>query len=212
MNRLVPVAAAGVLGLGLVLNAVGDAIYLVQTADGTWQEGSWVNALWPASSLLVGLAAWQPMRLASAPKDHSLRVVIVPVVCGVGAVGLLAYDHFSSLNGMTVALAAVALLLVLVRTALVFAENQRVLAGSRREASPVAAMARAPEDRRVSGSRAVRVSTAASAAPSAAASSATSSTSRRVSASVASVSAVEPATSTAPPAAALAPSSPSGAA
>jgi two-component system cell cycle response regulator len=123
-----------VLGLGLVLNAVGDAIYLVQTADGTWQEGSWVNALWPASSLLVGLAAWQPIRLASAPKDHSLRVVIVPVVCGVGAVGLLAYDHFSSLNGITVALAAVALLLVLVRTALVFAENQRVLAGSRREA------------------------------------------------------------------------------
>src|SRR5829696_5563661 len=123
-----------VLGLGLVLNAVGDAIYLVQTADGTWQEGSWVNALWPASSLLVGLAAWQPIRLASAPKDHSLRVVIVPVVCGVGAVGLLAYDHFSRLNGITVALAAVALLLVLVRTALVLAENQRVLAGSRREA------------------------------------------------------------------------------
>src|SRR5215208_7385284 len=122
------------LGLGLALNAVGDAIYLVQTADGTWQEGSWVNALWPASSLLVGLAAWQPIRLASAPKDHSLRVVIVPVVCGVGAVGLLAYDHFSRLNGITVALAAVTLLLVLVRTALVFAENQRVLAGSRQEA------------------------------------------------------------------------------
>jgi two-component system cell cycle response regulator len=123
-----------VLGLGLALNAVGDAIYLVQTADGTWSDNSWVNALWPASSLLVGLAAWQPIRRASALKDHSLRVVIVPVVCGVGAVGLLAYDHFSSLNGITVALAAVTLLLVLVRTALVFVENQRVLAHSRREA------------------------------------------------------------------------------
>jgi two-component system cell cycle response regulator len=123
-----------VLGLGLALNAVGDAIYLVQTADGTWQENSWVNAFWPASSLLVGLAAWQPIRRASALEDHSLRVVIVPVVCGVGAVGLLAYDHFSSLNGLTVSLAGVTLLLVLVRTALVFAENQRVLAHSRREA------------------------------------------------------------------------------
>ena len=55
-----------VLGLGLALNAVGDAIYLVQTADGTWNDNSWVNALWPASSLLVGLAAWQPIRRASA--------------------------------------------------------------------------------------------------------------------------------------------------
>jgi two-component system, cell cycle response regulator len=123
-----------VLGLGLVLNAAGDGIYLVQTADGTWQEGSWVNALWPASALLVGLAAWQPVKLATASEDHSLRVVIVPVVCGVAAVALLAYDHFSRLNGITVALAAVALLLVLVRTALVFTENQTVLAGSRREA------------------------------------------------------------------------------
>jgi two-component system cell cycle response regulator len=123
-----------VLGLGLALNAVGDAIYLVQTADGTWQDDSWVNAFWPASSLLIGLAAWQPIRRASALKDHSLRVVIVPVVCGLGAVGLLAYDHFSRLNGLTVALSGVTLLLVLVRTALVFAENQRVLAHSRREA------------------------------------------------------------------------------
>jgi two-component system, cell cycle response regulator len=123
-----------VLGLGLALNAVGDAIYLVQTADGTWAADSWVNALWPASSLIVGLAAWQPIKRASALKDQSLRVVIVPVLCGVGAVGLLAYDHFSSLNGITVALAGVTLLLVLVRTALVFAENQHVLAHSRREA------------------------------------------------------------------------------
>jgi two-component system, cell cycle response regulator len=123
-----------VLGVGLVLNAAGDGIYLVQTADGTWSEGTWVNALWPASALLVGLAAWQPMQHASAPKGQSLRVVMVPVVCGLGAVVLLAYDHFSRLNGLTLALAAVTLLLVLVRSAMVFAENQRVLAHSRTEA------------------------------------------------------------------------------
>jgi two-component system cell cycle response regulator len=129
-----PGAAWLVLGLGLVLNAVGDGIYLVQTADGTWVEGSWVNAFWPASALLVGLAAWQPARHATAPKDQNLRVVIVPVVCGLLAVLLLAYDHFSRVNGLTLALAAVTLLLVLVRTALLFTENQRVLAHSRYEA------------------------------------------------------------------------------
>jgi two-component system cell cycle response regulator len=123
-----------VLGLGMVLNAVGDGLYLVQTADGTWQDGTWVSALWPASALLVGLSAWQPARHATASEDQNLRVVIVPVVCGLLAVLLVAYDHFSRLNGLTVALAAVTLLLVLVRTALLFTENQRVLAHSRREA------------------------------------------------------------------------------
>jgi two-component system, cell cycle response regulator len=123
-----------VLGVGLALNAVGDGLYLIQTADGTYQEGSLVDALWPASSLLVGLSAWQTAKLAEAPRDQSLRLVIVPVVCGLLAVVLLAYDHFSKLNGLTVLLAAVTLLLVLMRTALLFAENGRVLAHSREEA------------------------------------------------------------------------------
>ena len=123
-----------VLGVGLALNAVGDGLYLIQTADGTYQEGSFVDALWPASSLLVGLSAWQTAKYARAPRDQSLRLVIVPVVCGLLAVVLLAFDHFSRLNGLTVTLAAVTLLLVLVRTALLFAENGRVLAHSREEA------------------------------------------------------------------------------
>ncbi len=122
------------LGLGLALNAAGDGIYLVQTAAGTYEEGGLVDTLWPASSLLVGAAAWQPMRARATSKEMSLRLVIVPVVCGLAGVGVLAYDHFSRLNGLTVALGALALLLVLVRSALVFAENQRVLARSRREA------------------------------------------------------------------------------
>ena len=93
-----------------------------------------MDALWPASSLLVGLSAWQTAKYARAPRDQSLRLVIVPVVCGLLAVVLLAFDHFSRLNGLTVTLAAVTLLLVLVRTALLFAENGRVLAHSREEA------------------------------------------------------------------------------
>ncbi len=129
-----PGAAWLVLGIGLALNAAGDGWYLVQTADGTYVEGSLVDAMWPASALLVGLSAWQPVKRDSVAKDQSLRLVLVPVVCGLIAVVLLAYDHFSRLNGLTLALTALTLLLVLVRTALVFAENQRVLAGSRREA------------------------------------------------------------------------------
>ena len=51
-------------------------------------------------------------------------MVIVPVVCGVGAVGLLAYDHFSrAQRAHAWRSTGVTLLLVLVRTALVFARE-----------------------------------------------------------------------------------------
>jgi diguanylate cyclase (GGDEF)-like protein len=122
------------LGVGLALNGLGDGIYLAQTYEGTYTEGTLVDAMWPVSALLIGLAAWQKPKLATAQKDTSVRIVIVPVLCGLIAVVLLAYDHFSRLNGFTIALAALTLLLVLVRTALVLVENQRVLARSRHEA------------------------------------------------------------------------------
>jgi diguanylate cyclase (GGDEF)-like protein len=123
-----------VLGLGLALSAVADGIYLVQTAEGTYTDGTLVDTLWPASSLLVGLAAWQPASMRSSSKEESVRAVIVPFVCGLVAVVILAYDHFTRVNGVTLVLAASTLLLVLVRTALIFAENRRVLAHSRGEA------------------------------------------------------------------------------
>src|SRR3954452_24291565 len=73
------------------------------------------------------------MRLARA-KEDALRVVLVPVVCGLAAVGLLAYDHFSRLDGLKVTLRAITLPLAADLTGLVFAEKQRVLAQSRQEA------------------------------------------------------------------------------
>jgi two-component system, cell cycle response regulator len=122
------------LGAGAALNAIADGIYLWQTAEGTYSDGSLLDALWPASTLLVGLSAWQPPKRSQAPSVESMRVVAVPFVCGLVSIGLLAYDHFHRLNGLTLTLTAACLLVVLVRTALVFAENRRVLIHSREEA------------------------------------------------------------------------------
>jgi two-component system, cell cycle response regulator len=122
------------LVLGIALTAVADGIYLVQTAEGTYREGTLLEALWPASTLLVALAAWQPAKLSSGPARQSLRVVLVPFACGLAGIGLLTYDHFDRLNGITLLLTAATLLLVLVRTALVFSENQRMITRSHEEA------------------------------------------------------------------------------
>jgi two-component system, cell cycle response regulator len=115
------------IGLGLALSAVADGVYLMQTIEGTYDNDTLLEALWPMSTLLVGAAAWQPATRAERTTHQSLRVVLVPFASGLAGLILLAYDHFYGVNGVTLALTAAALVLVLVRTALVFSENQRMI-------------------------------------------------------------------------------------
>jgi diguanylate cyclase (GGDEF)-like protein len=46
------------LGAGLLIAAAADSIYLYQVANGTYVEGGWVTATWPASTAVIALAAW----------------------------------------------------------------------------------------------------------------------------------------------------------
>ena len=121
-----------VLGGGLAFTAVADGLYLVQSATDTYVKGSLVDIAWPASALLVAVAAWQPARRHITINDW--LVVTVPVGCGLVAVELLVYDHFEPVNIAAVSLAAWALLLALARMALGFLENQHALHATHREA------------------------------------------------------------------------------
>jgi two-component system cell cycle response regulator len=119
------------LGGGLALSAVADGIYLVQTAKGTYVEGTLLDAAWPASAFLVALAAWTSTKRIAL---HDWVIMAVPVGCGFVAVQLLVYDHFERVNAAAVSLAAWALLLALARMALAFLENQRTLSLTHTEA------------------------------------------------------------------------------
>jgi two-component system cell cycle response regulator len=121
------------LGGGLALSAVADGIYLVQTANDTYVEGTLLDSAWPASVFLVALAAWQRPRNKIA--IHDWVIMAVPVGCGLVAVQLLVYDHFErSGNILSVSLAAWALLLSLARMTLAFLENQHTLSATHTEA------------------------------------------------------------------------------
>ena len=122
------------LGLGLAIAAVADGVYLLQTVEGTYAEGTLLETLWPASALLVGLSAWQPAERVAAATHESLRMVLVPFAAGLTGIGLLTYDHFNRLNNATLILGSVALLFVVVRTALLFYENQRMISRIHEEA------------------------------------------------------------------------------
>jgi two-component system cell cycle response regulator len=121
------------IGGGLALTAVADGLYLVQSAQDQYVQGTLMDIAWPASALLVAVAAWQPARRHITIQDWI--VVAVPVGCGFVAVQLLVYDHFEhSVNVAAVSLAAWALLLALARMALAFLENQRALSQTHTEA------------------------------------------------------------------------------
>jgi hypothetical protein len=60
LTALRPGRAWVLLGLGLVLWAVGDTVYLLQQAAGTYVEGEPVDLSWALGAFLIGAAAWQP--------------------------------------------------------------------------------------------------------------------------------------------------------
>lgn len=116
------------LGGGMLLMAVADGIFLFQAAKETYVEGTVLDALWPAAAMLVGLAAWQPARRQEHVEATGRRAALIPAACGLLALALV------RTGGPASVLAQATLLLVTVRMALAFMENQKMLLVSRREA------------------------------------------------------------------------------
>ena len=122
------------LGAGLLLSAAADAAYLFQVANDAYVEGTLLDAAWPASVLLVGLAAWAPQTERRNFELEGLRVVVVPTACGLLALGLAVAADVSLLGHATTALSLATMLVVTLRMALAFRDNQKMLIDSRSEA------------------------------------------------------------------------------
>src|SRR5215208_1278021 len=120
------------IGGGLAFTAVADGLYLVQGATDEYVPGGLLDLAWPASALLVAMAAWQPARKQIVIRDW--LVIAVPVGGALVAVQLLVYDHFHPVNLAAVSLASWALLMALARLTLAFLENQRTLSEAHGEA------------------------------------------------------------------------------
>jgi two-component system, cell cycle response regulator len=124
----------GLLAVGLLLNGVADSIYLYQSAKGTYVDGTLLDTAWLASTLLLAYAAWMPPRNAEPARLESWRPFAIPTIFAFTAVGVLAYGNGHTVNGLAVVLAVATLFAVIVRMALTFGENLRMLSHSREEA------------------------------------------------------------------------------
>jgi two-component system cell cycle response regulator len=123
------------LGLGALSTAVADAVYLFQSAAGTYVEGTWIDILWPLAMLLVASSAWARDQSRAGLDVAGRPLLAVPAVCALVGTGILVYDHFARLNILAVVLATATLGLVIVRLAVTFRENRRLFELTRQEAT-----------------------------------------------------------------------------
>jgi len=114
---------------------VADSLYLVENANGTYSSGAWFEIGWWLGLLLIGAAAWQPVRPTLEMRaDERLRRIVLPLMFGSAGLGLLVYGCLAHLNPVAVGLAAASLLSVMARTMLTFRDNVAMLRASREEA------------------------------------------------------------------------------
>jgi diguanylate cyclase (GGDEF)-like protein len=131
-----PGRAWAMIGGGLLLFAVADSYYLYLAARGTFVEGTWLDAIWPAGMGLLAIAAWQPR---SRPNTHRaggwpVLAVPLPLALTLASVGVLVYGNFAHINLAALILAFAAVIAALLRLALSFREV-RALSESRRQAT-----------------------------------------------------------------------------
>jgi diguanylate cyclase (GGDEF)-like protein len=134
VTRWRPGRAWGFMAAGLLCNTIGDAIFLYQTAVGTYVEGTFLDLAWPMSLVLIALAAWQTPGRAPRVKLENRALLGTPIVCGLIATGVLVSASQRPEHAITLVLASATIVLVLARTALSFWENARLLEASREEA------------------------------------------------------------------------------
>src|SRR6266498_5033947 len=119
---------------GLLVFSISDCLYLYDTATGSYVYGSPTDLGWIAGGLLLAWAAWQPQSRSSAARVDGWPLLAAPAVFGLAALGVFLYDHEHRINPLSLALASAAILAVIARMALTFAENMKMIAESRGEA------------------------------------------------------------------------------
>jgi diguanylate cyclase (GGDEF)-like protein len=110
-----------------------DAVYLVQSANGTYVAGTWLDSFWPLGMLLFALAAWQP---AGATPESAVgsRDLVLPVAFSALAVALLAAHLVSPVSAVGAGLALGAIVTMMLRFALTQKEKATLLAAAHRDA------------------------------------------------------------------------------
>ncbi|HEV2998445.1 MAG TPA: diguanylate cyclase [Solirubrobacteraceae bacterium] len=123
------------IGASFLISGVGDAIYLFQTANASYREGAPLECLWPFASLLLALAAWTPWPAQERRPLKVWRLMAVPTISLLAAVGVLAYGNVHHRLALSVLiLAMVTAVAVGAHLMVTVYENVQMLTSSQRQA------------------------------------------------------------------------------
>jgi two-component system, cell cycle response regulator len=123
----------GRLATGFAAIAVVDGLFLFLVSHGVDTDGTIFDILWPAATLLLASSAWRPSR-GYRLRVGGWRILVLPSAFGLAAVGVLVVAQFLEVPAVAIGLAAATLVTAIVRMALTFHENLRMVEASRRDA------------------------------------------------------------------------------
>jgi diguanylate cyclase (GGDEF)-like protein len=128
-----PGRVLGTVAVGLALSSVADGLSLYSSASGN-SGASAFDALWPASAVVLGWAAWQPARPSAVIGLQGRRLLVFPMGFAVAALGLLVLQQARPLKDAAYVLAVLTIAGAIVRMGLTFSENLHLVDRSRHEA------------------------------------------------------------------------------
>ena len=111
------------IALGFMVMAVADAVYLFQEAHGGYVVGTPLDTLWLLAVLVLALGAWQPDGEGVSDRHSLGAVMAAPILCGLAAIGVLAYGSVEGIVGASTWLSVATLVAVLLRLLATAREN-----------------------------------------------------------------------------------------
>ena len=122
------------LGMGLVIFAAADSVYVLRVTSGTYVTGTPLDSLWLIGAFFMVIAAWQGLSARARLSPRIQATNIVPALFVVSSLGIVVYaTAFPGQFFLGVALATTTLVIALARSTYAF-RQLRALADSKREA------------------------------------------------------------------------------
>lgn len=123
------------LGLGMVVFAAGDSVYLYQLMKETYVVGGLLDLSWTLAAFMMLIAATRQGDASVQLRGEASQWLFLPTaLLSTVALAVLGWSHFHSVGDLAVFLALGASFLTVAQLGLAFAENSRLMLRSEKEA------------------------------------------------------------------------------
>ncbi|HSZ37420.1 MAG TPA: diguanylate cyclase, partial [Acidimicrobiales bacterium] len=122
------------LAAGCALLALGDTVYLFQSAANSYVVGTPLDITWPAALLLMSASAWVRLRPARASDYERAPRFLVPGLAAAAGLAILVLGSIQHISTVAIGLAAASLVAAGVRMMLSLGEIRRLVEARRHQA------------------------------------------------------------------------------